>query len=181
MIARPFATHGGHVTLGVDVEQIGGYATGEDAALGREHDAADQAAFGAGHAFPRAGVRPRKAAIGAQVQRTRRVAPEAPHVVAGQPAYTVRIANEGGETAQLRTRHWIITDGDGKVQEVRGEGVVGAQPVLKPGQHFEYTSWCMLPTPHGSMHGTYQMVTDGGDEFDAAIAPFPLALPYSLN
>jgi ApaG protein len=96
-------------------------------------------------------------------------------------AYTVRIANEGGVTSQLRSRHWIITDGDGKVQEVRGEGVVGAQPVLKPGQHFEYTSWCMLPTPHGSMHGTYQMVTDGGDEFDANIAPFPLALPYSLN
>ncbi len=96
-------------------------------------------------------------------------------------AYTVRISNEGHETSQLRSRHWIITDGDGKVQEVRGEGVVGAQPLLKPGQHFEYTSWCMLPTPHGSMHGTYQMVTDGGDEFDANIAPFPLALPYSLN
>jgi ApaG protein len=96
-------------------------------------------------------------------------------------AYTVRISNEGVITSQLRSRHWIITDGDGKVQEVRGEGVVGAQPVLKPGQHFEYTSWCMLPTPHGSMHGTYQMVTDGGDEFDANIAPFPLALPYSLN
>ena len=96
-------------------------------------------------------------------------------------AYTVRISNEGGATSQLRSRHWIITDGDGKVQEVRGEGVVGAQPTFKPGQHFEYTSWCMLPTPHGSMHGTYQMVTDGGDEFDANIAPFPLALPYSLN
>jgi len=96
-------------------------------------------------------------------------------------AYTVRISNEGREVSQLRSRHWIITDGDGKTQEVRGEGVVGAQPLLKPGQHFEYTSWCMLPTPHGSMHGTYQMVTDTGDQFDAAIAPFPLALPYSLN
>lgn len=96
-------------------------------------------------------------------------------------AYTVRIANEGRETAQLRSRHWIITDGDGKVQEVRGEGVVGAQPMLRPGQHFEYTSWCMLATPHGSMHGTYQMVTEEGEQFDAAIAPFPLALPYSLN
>ena len=96
-------------------------------------------------------------------------------------AYTVRIQNEGPESAQLRSRHWIITDGDGKVQEVRGEGVVGAQPLLRPGQHFEYTSWCMLPTPHGSMRGTYQMVTDAGDEFDALIAPFPLALPYSLN
>jgi ApaG protein len=96
-------------------------------------------------------------------------------------AYTVRIANEGENTAQLRSRHWIITDGDGKIQEVRGDGVVGAQPVLKPGQHFEYTSWCMLPTPHGSMHGSYQMVTGEGVEFDANIAPFPLALPYSLN
>ena len=96
-------------------------------------------------------------------------------------AYTVRIANEGGETAQLRSRHWIITDADGKVQEVKGDGVVGAQPVLKPGQHFEYTSWCMLATPHGSMHGTYLMVTEGGETFDATIAAFPLALPYSLN
>ena len=69
----------------------------------------------------------------------------------------MRIANEGEETAQLRTRHWIITDGDGKVQEVRGEGVVGEKPLLKPGQAFEYTSWCMLATPHGIMHGTYQM------------------------
>ena len=96
-------------------------------------------------------------------------------------AYTVRIANEGQETSQLKSRHWIITDGDGKVQEVRGEGVVGAQPLLRPGQHFEYTSWCMLATPHGSMHGTYQMVTEEGEQFDAAIAAFPLALPYSLN
>ena len=96
-------------------------------------------------------------------------------------AYTVRISNEGRETSQLRTRHWIITDGDGKIQEVRGEGVVGAQPLLKPGQHFEYTSWCMLPTPHGSMHGTYQMVRSDGSEFDATIAPFALLLPYSLN
>jgi len=96
-------------------------------------------------------------------------------------AYTVRIANEGEATAQLRSRHWIITDGDGKVQEVRGDGVVGAQPTLKPGQYFEYTSWCMLTTPHGSMRGTYQMVRDDGDEFDAQVAPFPLALPYSLN
>jgi ApaG protein len=96
-------------------------------------------------------------------------------------AYTVRIANEGEDTAQLRSRHWIITDGEGKVQEVRGDGVVGAQPVLKPGQYFEYTSWCMIATPHGSMRGTYQMVREDGDTFDAQIAPFPLALPYSLN
>jgi len=96
-------------------------------------------------------------------------------------AYTVRIANEGEKTAQLRTRHWIITDGEGKVQEVRGEGVVGEKPILKPGQAFEYTSWCMLATPHGSMQGTYQMVSDDGAQFDAHIAPFTLALPYSLN
>ena len=96
-------------------------------------------------------------------------------------AYTVTIANEGSETAQLRTRHWIITDGEGKVQEVRGEGVVGAQPVLRPGQQFEYTSYCMLATPHGSMRGTYQMIRPDGEQFDAQIAPFPLSLPYSLN
>ena len=96
-------------------------------------------------------------------------------------AYTVRIANEGEAPARLRSRHWIITDGDGKVQELRGEGVVGEKPLLKPGQAFEYTSWCMLATPHGSMCGTYQMIRDDGSEFDAQIAPFSLALPYSLN
>jgi ApaG protein len=96
-------------------------------------------------------------------------------------AYTVRIANEGIATAQLKSRHWIITDADGKMQEVRGEGVVGEQPVLKSGQAFEYTSWCMLATPHGSMRGTYQMLRDDGAMFDAQIAPFALALPYSLN
>jgi ApaG protein len=96
-------------------------------------------------------------------------------------AYKVRIYNQGEAAAQLRTRHWIITDGDGRVQEVRGEGVVGAQPRLEPGQAFEYTSWCMLKTPHGSMHGSYQMLREDGEHFDAVIAPFPLALPYSLN
>jgi ApaG protein len=96
-------------------------------------------------------------------------------------AYTVRIENQGEETAQLRSRHWIITDGNGNVQEVRGEGVVGAQPVLRPGENFEYTSWCVLATPSGSMRGTYQMVTDRGQSFDADIAPFRLALPQTLN
>lgn len=96
-------------------------------------------------------------------------------------AYTVRITNEGGETAQLRSRHWIITDANGLVQEVRGEGVVGAQPVLRAGQYFEYTSFCAIATSRGTMHGTYQMVTDGGDRFDAAIDPFDLNLPFSLN
>ena len=74
-------------------------------------------------------------------------------------SYTVRIENQGDETAQLRSRHWIITDGNGSVQEVRGDGVVGAQPVLRPGDNFEYTSWCVLATPSGMMRGTYQMVT----------------------
>ena len=96
-------------------------------------------------------------------------------------AYTVRIENQGGETAQLRSRHWIITDGNGSVQEVRGDGVVGAQPVLRPGENFEYTSWCVLATPSGSMRGTYQMVTDRGQSFDADISPFRLALPATLN
>ena len=96
-------------------------------------------------------------------------------------AYTVRIANEGEAVAQLKSRHWVITDADGKVQEVRGEGVVGEKPVLRPGQAFEYTSWCMLATPHGSMRGTYQMMREDGEGFDAMIAPFALALPYSLN
>ncbi len=96
-------------------------------------------------------------------------------------AYTIRIANEGTETAQLRSRHWIITDATGHVQEVRGEGVVGAQPVLRAGQYFEYTSFCGIATTRGTMHGTYQMVTEGGERFDATIAPFDLALPFSLN
>jgi ApaG protein len=96
-------------------------------------------------------------------------------------AYTVRIANEGTETAQLKTRHWIITDGNGKVEHVRGPGVVGEQPTLRPGEHFEYTSGCILETPRGSMEGTYQMHLRDGSQFDATIAPFSLALPYTLN
>jgi ApaG protein len=96
-------------------------------------------------------------------------------------AYRVTIANEGAETVQLRTRHWVITDGEGDTQEVRGDGVVGEQPILRPGEKFEYTSGCVLSTPRGSMHGSYQMHREGGEWFDAEIAPFPLALPYSLN
>jgi ApaG protein len=95
--------------------------------------------------------------------------------------YTVKIANEGASGAQLRSRHWIITDGDGKVEEVRGPGVVGQQPFLKPGDRFEYTSRSVLQTPRGQMHGTYQMHRADGSTFDAAIAPFVLALPHSLN
>jgi ApaG protein len=96
-------------------------------------------------------------------------------------AYTVRIVNEGATSAQLRSRHWVITDGNGKVEEVRGPGVVGQQPYLKPGDQFEYTSGCVLQTARGEMRGTYQMHRPDGSVFDAAIAPFALALPYSLN
>ena len=95
--------------------------------------------------------------------------------------YTIRIANEGVETVQLLTRHWIITDGTGHVEEVRGPGVVGKQPVLKPGESFEYTSGCPLTTPFGVMEGTYQMVTEAGDRFDAVIAPFTLSEPYTVH
>jgi ApaG protein len=96
-------------------------------------------------------------------------------------AYTVRITNEGTETAQLRSRHWIITHGNGKVEEVKGPGVIGRQPTLRPNEHFEYTSGCQLETPRGSMHGTYQMLRPDGRWFDAKIASFSLAMPHSLN
>lgn len=92
-------------------------------------------------------------------------------------AYTVRISNEGEDTVQLKTRHWVITDGGGNVQEVRGEGVVGEQPVLKPRQSFEYTSGSILKTPWGTMQGTYQMHREDGSQFDAEIAPFLLSTP----
>jgi ApaG protein len=96
-------------------------------------------------------------------------------------AYTIRIANEGTEAAKLESRHWVITHASGRVEEVRGPGVVGHQPALKPGEHFEYTSGCVLETPRGSMRGTYQMVRPDGRAFDADIAQFELAMPHSLN
>jgi ApaG protein len=96
-------------------------------------------------------------------------------------SYTITILNEGTIAAKLMTRHWIITDANGKVQEVRGEGVVGEQPLLKPGQGFRYSSGAVLETPVGTMHGSYQMVADGGAEFEAPIAPFRLAKPGVLN
>ncbi len=96
-------------------------------------------------------------------------------------AYTVRITNEGDATVQLISRHWIITNANGEVEEVRGPGVVGAQPVLEPGESFEYTSACPLPTAFGTMHGTYQMVTEDGERFDAEIAAFSLSTPYAVN
>jgi ApaG protein len=95
--------------------------------------------------------------------------------------YTVKISNEGSEPVQLVTRHWLITDGTGRVEEVRGPGVVGQQPTLKPGESFEYTSGCPLPTRFGVMEGTYQMVSESGDQFDARIAPFALSEPYTVH
>jgi len=93
--------------------------------------------------------------------------------------YTVNVTNEGSETVQLMSRHWIITDGMGKIEEVRGPGVVGKQPVLAPGESFEYTSGCPLTTPFGSMQGTYQMVNQAAEKFDIEIAQFILTEPYS--
>ncbi len=96
-------------------------------------------------------------------------------------AYHISISNIGNETAQLMSRHWIITDANGDVEEVEGPGVVGKQPVLEPGGRFEYTSFCPLKTNVGTMHGTYTMVTPTGTSFEARIAPFTLAVPNALN
>jgi len=95
--------------------------------------------------------------------------------------YTVRITNQGLETVQLISRHWIITDALEHVEEVEGPGVVGKQPVLATGQSFEYSSWCPLRTPTGVMHGTYQMVSEKGSEFDIEIAPFALRARYTVH
>ncbi len=95
--------------------------------------------------------------------------------------YTIRISNEGDETCQLISRHWIIKDATGRVEEVQGDGVIGEQPVLEPGDRFEYTSGCPLPTPFGSMEGSYQMVTEGGAHFDAEIARFELREPGAIH
>ena len=95
--------------------------------------------------------------------------------------YTIRIANEGELPAQLVARHWIITAANGDKEQVAGEGVVGHQPNLAPGEEFEYTSFCVLKTPHGSMRGTYRMVREDGTTFEARIAPFSLVVPGALN
>jgi ApaG protein len=96
-------------------------------------------------------------------------------------AYHITIRNEGAETVQLLSRHWIITNGEGKVDEVRGAGVVGYQPTLKPGEEFQYTSGCPLTTPVGTMHGSFQMTAESGTQFDAIIDAFRLAVPSALN
>jgi ApaG protein len=95
--------------------------------------------------------------------------------------YTITITNEGPSTVQLLTRHWIITDATGNVEEVRGPGVVGKQPILESGQSFTYTSGCDLETPFGVMEGTYHMITDEGEHFDAEIARFTLSEPYTVH
>lgn len=96
-------------------------------------------------------------------------------------AYTITIRNDGPTPARLLTRHWVITDANGKVQEVRGDGVVGEQPYLRPGQGFRYSSGTVIETPVGAMQGSYQMVSDDGLAFDAPIPPFRLAIPGVLH
>jgi ApaG protein len=95
--------------------------------------------------------------------------------------YTVRITNQGADTVQLISRHWVITDAADHVEEVRGPGVVGEQPVLAPGQSFKYSSWCPLKTPMGMMYGTYQMARPDGSHFDIEIAPFALKARYTVH
>ena len=96
-------------------------------------------------------------------------------------AYTITIHNRGTTVAQLLSRHWIITDANGQVQEVRGDGVIGQQPLIRPGETFSYTSGTTLKTPVGSMHGSYQMRSESGDHFDTPIHPFSLATPKTLH
>jgi ApaG protein len=95
--------------------------------------------------------------------------------------YTITISNEGQDTVQLLSRHWIITNASGQVQEVKGPGVVGQQPVLAPNETFTYTSGCPLATAFGTMEGTYEMVSDGGQPFDVRVAPFTLSEPYTVH
>lgn len=96
-------------------------------------------------------------------------------------SYHVTISNHSEQAVQLISRHWVITNSDGKKEEVRGLGVIGQQPLIRPGETYSYSSFCPLDTPVGSMYGTYQMVLNSGEEFDATIAPFTLALPDILN
>lgn len=96
-------------------------------------------------------------------------------------SYTITLTNNGESTVQLLSRHWIITDSNNQVQEVRGQGVVGEQPVLKPGQSFGYTSGTVLSTPVGTMTGSYQMVAEDGTKFDAPIPQFVLSVPRVLH
>lgn len=96
-------------------------------------------------------------------------------------SYTITITNTGEVAAQVLSRHWIITDAEHRVQEVKGLGVVGQQPLLQPGESFEYTSGASIPTPVGTMHGTYEMRAEDGHAFDATIPPFTLSVPRTLH
>ncbi len=96
-------------------------------------------------------------------------------------AYTITITNTGNIAAQLISRHWIISDANQQIQEVRGLGVIGEQPLLRPGESFEYSSGCVIATPVGTMHGSYQMVADDGTKFDAPVAEFTLNMPRVLH
>ena len=96
-------------------------------------------------------------------------------------AYTITIRNAGDVPARLLTRHWIITDGNGKEQEVRGDGVIGEQPWMRPGENFQYTSGAILETSVGTMQGSYQMLADDGTHFDAPISAFTLSIPRTLH
>ena len=96
-------------------------------------------------------------------------------------AYTIRITNTGTVAAQLISRHWIITDGELRVEEVRGQGVVGEQPLIRPGETYEYSSGCQLETPVGTMRGNYQMVAEDGTSFEAEIPEFTLSIPRVLH
>ena len=120
---------------------------------------------------------------GIRVQVVARFDPQRSDPIAGHWffLYTVTIENLGDEKVQLMTRHWIITDGNGQIEEVRGPGVVGEQPVLAPAESFRYTSGCPLTTDVGKMEGTYEMITDSGRAFDATIAPFTLAAPGPVH
>ena len=121
---------------------------------------------------------------GVQVEAAARFSAEhsAPHLAQWFFLYTIRITNLSDETVQLVARHWVITDATGKVEEVRGPGVVGEQPVLEPGEAFEYTSGCPLQTPFGFMRGRYEMLAPaGGRRFEAEVAPFELRQPSSVQ
>lgn len=122
-----------------------------------------------------------KPAIKVEVRTAYLEAQSAPETNRYVFAYTITITNTGLVPAKLMTRHWVITDANHKVQEVRGEGVVGEQPFLIPGMSFEYTSGTMIETPVGSMHGSYQMVTEDGTWFDAEIPSFTLSMPRVLH
>ena len=120
---------------------------------------------------------------GIRVQVTTKFLPERSSPRDGEYlfAYFIQISNVGSETAQLISRHWVITNTDGEEEDVRGDGVVGNQPVLAPGAVHNYNSFCQLKTAVGTMHGEYTMVTPSGETFEARIAPFTLAVPNALN